>query len=187
MLNTIFGIVGWIGTLLVFAGVAIRLFRPEWDQYAYWAAIAGLVCVGLYTLSQWREIGRSFQKRETKLGAMTSISVIAVLAILIGINWAGRAAATSGGISRRPRRTRCRTRPSKVVQQPESAGEGAGLRRARRLSALPRLRSASYEYCEPEHSGRVRRRRSRAGARARIRRRRTTARSSWSTTAAART
>ena len=87
MLNTIFGVVGWIGTLLVFAGVAIRLFRPEWDQYAYWAAIAGLVCVGLYTLTQWREIGRSFQKRETKLGAMMSISVVAVLAILIGINW----------------------------------------------------------------------------------------------------
>ena len=82
MLNTILGIVGWIGTLLVFAGVAIRLFRPQWDQYAYWAAVAGLVCVGLYTLSQWREIGRSFQKRETKLGAMMSISVIAVLAIL---------------------------------------------------------------------------------------------------------
>ena len=88
MLNTIFGIVGWIGTLLVFAGVAIRVFRPEWDNYAYWAAVAGLVCVGLYTLTQWREIGRSFQKRETKLGAMMSISVVAVLAILIGINWA---------------------------------------------------------------------------------------------------
>src|SRR5215203_99114 len=88
MLNTIFGIVGWIGTLLVFAGVAIRVFRPEWDNYAYWAAVAGLVCVVLYTLTQWREIGRSFQKRETKLGAMMSISVIAVLAILIGINWA---------------------------------------------------------------------------------------------------
>lgn len=88
MLNTIFGIVGWIGTLLVFAGVAIRLFRPQWDNYAYWAAIGGLVCVGLYTLTQWREIGRSFQKRETKLGAMMSISVAAVLAILIGVNWA---------------------------------------------------------------------------------------------------
>ena len=87
MLNTILGVVGWIGTLLVFAGVAIRLFRPQWDQYAYWAAIGGLVCVALYTLSQWREIARSFQKRETKLGAMTSISVIAVLAILIGVNY----------------------------------------------------------------------------------------------------
>ena len=88
MLNTILGVVGWIGTLLVFAGLAIRLFRPQWDQYAFWAAIGGLVCVGLYTLSQWREIGRSFQKRETKLGAMMSVSVIAVLAILVGINYA---------------------------------------------------------------------------------------------------
>ena len=87
MLNTILGVIGWIGTLLVFLGVAIRLFRPQWDQYAYWAAIGGLVCVGLYTLSQWREIGRSFQKRETKFGAMMSISVIAVLAILIGLNY----------------------------------------------------------------------------------------------------
>ena len=87
MLNTIFGIIGWVGTLLVFAGVAIRLFRPEWDRYAYWAAIGGLVLVSLYTLSQWREIVRSFQKRETKLGAMTSISVIAVLAILVGVNY----------------------------------------------------------------------------------------------------
>lgn len=88
MLNTILGVIGWVGTLLVFAGVAIRLFRPQWDQYAYWAAVAGLVCVGVYTLSQWREIGRSFQKRETKFGAMMSVSVIAVLAILVGINWA---------------------------------------------------------------------------------------------------
>ncbi len=87
MLNTVLGIVGWIGTLLVFLGVAIRLFRPQWDQYAYWAAISGLVCVALYTLSQWRDIARSFQKRETKLGAMTSISVLAVLAILIGANY----------------------------------------------------------------------------------------------------
>ena len=63
MLNTILGIVGWIGTLLVFAGVAIRLFRPAWDQYAYYAAIGGLVCVLIYTLSQWREIVRTFSKR----------------------------------------------------------------------------------------------------------------------------
>ena len=87
MLNTILGIIGWVGTMLVFLAVAIRLFRPEWDQYAYWLAIGGLVCVCLYTLSQWREIVRSFQKRETKFGALTSISVIAVLAILIGANY----------------------------------------------------------------------------------------------------
>src|SRR4029450_1273571 len=108
MLNTIFGIVGGIGTLLVFAGVAIRVFRPEWDHYAYWAAIAGLVCVVFYTLTQWRDIVRSFQKRETKLGAMMSISVAAVLAILIGVNWAATRRDKRGAP-----RERCRIRRSK--------------------------------------------------------------------------
>jgi ABC-type uncharacterized transport system involved in gliding motility auxiliary subunit len=87
MLNTIFGIVGWVGTLLVFAGVFIRLFRPQWDQYAYWAAVSGLVCVLLYTASQWREIGRSFSKRQTRFSAMTGLSVVAVLVILVGLNY----------------------------------------------------------------------------------------------------
>ena len=91
MLNTIFGILGWIGTALVFGAVFVRFARPEWVDQAWWAAMAGLACVLVYTLSQWREIVRSFQKRETKLGAMTGISVIAVLAILIGLNYlAGR-------------------------------------------------------------------------------------------------
>ncbi len=127
MLNTIFGIVGWIGTLLVFAGVAIRLFRPEWDQYAYWAAVGGLVCVGLYTLTQWREIGRSFQKRETKLGAMMSISVIAVLAILIGINWAGGAPRQAVG-SHGGRVVHALGSDRQGAEQPEDAGQGARLR-----------------------------------------------------------
>ena len=87
MLNTILSVIGWIGTLLVFAAVAIRFGRPAWDRYAYWAAVAGFVLVAIYTLSQWREIARSFQRRETKLGAMMSVSVIAVLAILVGVNW----------------------------------------------------------------------------------------------------
>lgn len=87
MLNTILGTIGWIGTVLVFAGVAIRLFRPAWDQYAYWAAVGGLVCVLLYTLSQWREIARSFSRREARFSAMTLASIAAVLAILIGLNY----------------------------------------------------------------------------------------------------
>ena len=140
MLNTIFGIVGWIGTLLVFAGVAIRLFRPEWDQYAYWAAVAGLVCVGLYTLTQWREIGRSFQKRETKLGAMMSISVIAVLAILIGVNWAvarrdKRWDLTAAGVVHAVGSDR------QGAEQPEDAGQGARVRRRPAASSASATRS----------------------------------------------
>jgi ABC-type uncharacterized transport system involved in gliding motility auxiliary subunit len=87
MLNTLLGIVGWIGTLLVFGGVAIRLFRPQWDQYAYYAAIGGLVCVLVYTLSQWRDIVRSFGKREARYTATTFVSILAVLGILVGLNY----------------------------------------------------------------------------------------------------
>jgi ABC-type uncharacterized transport system involved in gliding motility auxiliary subunit len=91
MLKTIVGIIGWVATLLIFAGLGIRTFRPEWDRYAYWLAIAGLVLMAIYILSQWREIVRSFERRETKFGAMTGVSVIALLAILIGVNYlAGR-------------------------------------------------------------------------------------------------
>ena len=45
MLNRIGSIIGWVGTALVFAAVAIRFLRPEWDRYAHWGAWAGLVCV----------------------------------------------------------------------------------------------------------------------------------------------
>ena len=87
MLNTILGIVGWAGALLVFAGAAVRMFRPQWDQYAHWMAIGGLVAIVIYTLSQWREIGRAFGKRETRFGLMSAASVVAVLAILVGLNY----------------------------------------------------------------------------------------------------
>src|SRR6185436_4156216 len=56
MLQRILGILGWIGTALVFAAVAIRFIRPEWDQYGVYAAWAGLALVVLYTVGQWREI-----------------------------------------------------------------------------------------------------------------------------------
>ena len=33
MVKQIVGIIGWIGTALVFGAVAIRFLRPEWMQY----------------------------------------------------------------------------------------------------------------------------------------------------------
>jgi ABC-type uncharacterized transport system involved in gliding motility auxiliary subunit len=87
MLNRILGVVGWLGTVLVFAAVAVRFIHPAWIQYAQWAAIAGLVCVLAYTLSQWREIARSFQHRQTRFGTMTAVSVVAVLGILAIVNY----------------------------------------------------------------------------------------------------
>jgi ABC-type uncharacterized transport system involved in gliding motility auxiliary subunit len=87
MLQKILGIVGWIGTALVFGAVAVRFFRPEWDQYAIYAAWAGLACVVLYTLGQWREILAFFRGRNARYGTIASISVIAVLAILVILNY----------------------------------------------------------------------------------------------------
>ena len=55
-MNRIFSIIGWLGTALVLAAVGIRFFLPERDQYATWFAQAGLVCMVLYILSQWREV-----------------------------------------------------------------------------------------------------------------------------------
>ena len=63
------------------------MFRPQWDQYAYWMAIGGLVAIAIYTLSQWREIGRALSNRETRFSMMSVVSVLAVLAILVGLNY----------------------------------------------------------------------------------------------------
>ena len=60
MIKNILNIVGWLGTALVVAAVAVRFLRPEWDQYAIYGAWAGLACVVLYTLGQWREIADYF-------------------------------------------------------------------------------------------------------------------------------
>ena len=87
MLQRILGIVGWFGTALVFAAVAVRFLRPEWDQYAVYAAWAGLACVVLYTLGQWREILAFFGRRQARYGALASASVLIVLGILIAVNY----------------------------------------------------------------------------------------------------
>lgn len=87
MFKTIGGIIGWLGTALVFAAVAIRFLKPEWNDYAYWGAWVGLVCLLVYTLSQWQDIAASFRRRQTRMGTLTVVSVAAVLCILVAINY----------------------------------------------------------------------------------------------------
>lgn len=87
MLKRILGLVGWLGVALVLAAVAIRLLRPEWQQWSSGLAIGGLVCTLLYILSQWREIARSFSGREAKFGTIAIVSGIVVLGILVALNY----------------------------------------------------------------------------------------------------
>ena len=72
---------------LVFAALAVRFLKPEWDQYAIYAAWAGLALVVLYTLGQWREIAAYFQQRNARYGAIASVSVLVVLGLLIAVNY----------------------------------------------------------------------------------------------------
>jgi len=45
MLHRILSILGWIGTALVLAALAVWLLRPELREVRRGLAIAGLVCV----------------------------------------------------------------------------------------------------------------------------------------------
>jgi ABC-type uncharacterized transport system involved in gliding motility auxiliary subunit len=83
----ILGLLGWLGVVLVLAAVAIRFVKPEWMEWSRWLAVAAVVVTGIYALSQWREIARSFQARNVRYGTIAAASVLIFLAILVGINW----------------------------------------------------------------------------------------------------
>jgi len=87
MLKRILGLLGWLGVALVFAAVAIRFLKPEYQQYYNGLAIAGLVCTLLYILSQWREIGQAFAGRQARFGTLAAASILVVFGILVAINY----------------------------------------------------------------------------------------------------
>ena len=86
-MKRILSILSYVGMALVFGALATRILRPEWDQYAVYASWAGLALVLLYTLGQWREIVAYFSRRNTRYGAIASVSVLVVLGILIAANY----------------------------------------------------------------------------------------------------
>ena len=87
MVKRILGLLGWLGVALVFAAVAIRFLKPEYQQYYNGLAIGGLVCTLLYMLSQWREIAQAFSGRQARFGTLAAASVLVVLGIIGAINY----------------------------------------------------------------------------------------------------
>lgn len=87
MTTRIINIVGWIGTALVFAAVAVRLLRPEWNQYATYAAWAGLALVLVYMGGQWRDIVEFYRRRSAQYGTMAFVGVAVFLGILVAVNY----------------------------------------------------------------------------------------------------
>ena len=87
MLNKLFGVLAWVGTALVGAGVAVRFLQPGLVELRGWLLISGLVCVLLYTLGQWRDIARLFARRQARYGTLATTSILLVLGILVAINY----------------------------------------------------------------------------------------------------
>jgi ABC-type uncharacterized transport system involved in gliding motility auxiliary subunit len=86
-MQRILSILSYVGMALVFGALAVRILRPEWDQYAVYASWAGLVLVLVYTIGQWRDIVAFFRRRNARYGAIASVSVLVVLGILIAVNY----------------------------------------------------------------------------------------------------
>jgi ABC-type uncharacterized transport system involved in gliding motility auxiliary subunit len=87
MFARIANILGWAGVALVFASVAVRLRLPLQARWSQGLAYAGLACILIYVLSQWREIAAAFSKRQARYGTLSLVSVLTVLAILVGLNY----------------------------------------------------------------------------------------------------
>ena len=87
MLNRIFGFLGWIGSTLVFAAVLAWLVSPEQESLRRTLALAGLACIVLYGAGHWREVGRSFGRRQTRYGALAGTSILLVVAIVVALNY----------------------------------------------------------------------------------------------------
>lgn len=85
----IFNIISWVGIALVMGAVGIRFGLPAQEQYATYLAWAGLACVGIYILSQWREILSFFGGRSARYGTLAASSVLIVLGILVAVNYIG--------------------------------------------------------------------------------------------------
>jgi ABC-type uncharacterized transport system involved in gliding motility auxiliary subunit len=94
-MTTALSVLGWIGTAMVFAAAAARVLgwagtfemTERMDQFARYGLWAGLALVVLYTLGQWRDIVAAFKQRQTRYGALSSISVIVALGILVAVNY----------------------------------------------------------------------------------------------------
>jgi ABC-type uncharacterized transport system involved in gliding motility auxiliary subunit len=85
MFGRIANILGWAGVALVLAGVGIWLVRPEYIGLRQGFAIAGLVCIVLYAISQWREMAGTFTRRHVRYGSLAIVSVVLVLGLLGGV------------------------------------------------------------------------------------------------------
>jgi ABC-type uncharacterized transport system involved in gliding motility auxiliary subunit len=89
MLNRIISGIFWLGVAALLAAFGIGQKYPDkalWVSYLTWG---GLVCLLVYVAGQWREIAGMFSRRQARYGALTGVSVLVVLGILVAVNYIG--------------------------------------------------------------------------------------------------
>jgi ABC-type uncharacterized transport system involved in gliding motility auxiliary subunit len=86
-------IVGWIGTALIVAAALVVV--AAWAGFigrqptglVRGLVFAGLACIVVYLAGHGREILQSFSRRQTRLGTFAGLSVLAMLGILVAVNY----------------------------------------------------------------------------------------------------
>lgn len=87
MLNRLLGALAWLGSLLVFAAVGVWLVRPELEPLRQTLAFAGLACILVYGAGHWRQAARSFERRQTRYGALAGAGLLLGLVVLVALNY----------------------------------------------------------------------------------------------------
>ena len=87
MLNRLFGLLGWLGSIFVFAAVAVWLVRPELEPLRRSLAFAGLACILVYGAGHWRQAVRSFDRRQTRHGTLAGAGLLLGLVVLVALNY----------------------------------------------------------------------------------------------------
>ena len=89
MMKQVTGIIGWIGTALVFGALGIRLPRPECEQYGRYMIMAGLVGILIYMLGQWRDVVTFYGRRQARYGTISIIGILVAIGIFAAVNYLG--------------------------------------------------------------------------------------------------
>jgi gliding motility-associatede transport system auxiliary component len=89
-MNRFLNLLGWLGTALVIAAVAIRFGLPAQEQAGIYLAWAGLACIVLYLAGQWRELAQLFGGRQTRYGTLSATSVLVMFGVLAAVNYLGQ-------------------------------------------------------------------------------------------------
>ena len=77
MVNRIVGVIGWVGTALVFGAVADPFPPAGVDAVrAPGAAWAGLVCILIYMVGQWRDVVSFYGRRQARYGTMSIVGIL---------------------------------------------------------------------------------------------------------------